>query len=81
MRKMPITFTFNNKKYKVNINNCVPGGGYVNVLTQYNAVERNGGELIRLYVMCNRLSREDGRIYALFYNVKTRQFDGHFTVN
>ena len=84
MRKMPIKFTFNNTKYKVNINDCVPGGGYVNVLTQYNPVYRKdnkNGDAIKIYVMCNRLSREDGRIYALFYNVNTRQFDGHFTVN
>jgi hypothetical protein len=84
MRKTPIKFTFNNTKYKVNINDSVPAGGYVNVLTQYNPVyiqDNKNGDAIKIYVMCNRQSREDGRIYALFYNVKTRQFDGHFTVN
>lgn len=84
MRKMPIKFTFNNKKYTAPINKYVPAEGYVSVLTKYPATlstDPKLGDAIKIYVECNRLSGEEGRIYALFYNLQTLQFDSNFTVN
>ncbi len=84
MRKTPIKFVFNNKKYSVPVNMYVPSKGYVNVLTQrpIKLVDTDKEQpAIMLYVMCNKLSMEPGRIYALFYNTVTKQFDSCFTVN
>ena len=86
LRKTPVKFTFNNKKYNVAVNNNVPACGYVNVLTNapYNAQLVNdevNGDAIKLYVECNLQSKQNGRIYALFYNINTKQFDGNFTIN
>ncbi len=84
MRKTPIKFVFNNKKYSVPVNMYVPSKGYVNVLTQHAAklVDEDKAEpAIMFYVMCNKLSLEPGRIYALFYNTVTKEFDSCFTVN
>jgi len=80
LRKKPVSFTFNNAKFTVAVNSNVPACGYVTVLTQYAAKLVEEG-IVRLYVVCNRLSGEDGRIYALFYNMRTGEFDGNFTVN
>ena len=86
LRKTPVKFTFNNKKYNVAVNDNVPACGYVNVLTdeRYTAQLVNdavNGDAIKIYVECNLQSRQHGRIYALFYNINTKQFDGYFTVN
>jgi hypothetical protein len=84
MRKSPVKFVCNNVKYSVAVNDCVPGGGYVNVLTQrpIKLVDTDTAEpAIMLYVLCNAKSYEPGRIYALFYNTVTKKFDGNFTVN
>lgn len=84
MRKSPVKFVCNNVKYNVAVNNCVPGNGYVTVLTQrpIKLVDTDTAEpAIMLYVLCNNKSNEHGRIYALFYNTVTKEFDGNFTVN
>lgn len=84
MRKSPVKFTYNNKTITAPVNYCVPGGGYVKVLTQYAAqlVDENTNDpAIKIYVECNLRSNEVGRVYALFYNLRTKQFDGNFTVN
>jgi hypothetical protein len=82
LRKTPIKFTFNNTKYNVPVNDMVPACGYVNVLTdeRYTAQLVNG-DAIKIYVECNLQSRQNGRIYALYYNINTKQFDGNFTIN
>ena len=79
MRKQPISFTFNNTKFTVPVNYCVPADGYVNVVKHTAKLVEQ--DVVCLYVICNRLSREAGRMYALFYNMRTRQFDGNYTVN
>ncbi len=84
MRKSPVKFVFNNKKYSAAVNKYVPGEGYVTVLAQYPAklVDADtDSPAIKIYVKCNMRSFEAGRIYALFYNTVTKQFDGNFTVN
>jgi hypothetical protein len=83
LRKAPIKFTFNNVKYNVAINNCVPAKGYVNVLAISPIIvdENTDNPAIRIYVQCNKRSQQPGRQYALFYNINKRQFDGNFTVN
>jgi hypothetical protein len=84
MRKTPVKFTFNNKIVTVPVNYCVPGKGFVNVLTQYSAELVDEGTTnpgIKIYVECNVRSTEPGRIYALFYNLRTKEFDGNYTVN
>ena len=84
MRKSPVKFVCNNVNYSVPVNYCVPGNGYVTVLTQrpIKLVDTDKAEpAIMLYVLCNNKSNEPGRIYALFYNTVTKEFDGNFTVN
>jgi len=84
LRKTPIKFTFNNKKYTVPVNKFVPACGYVNVLSEYPAEyvsDNKNGDAIQIYVMCNLQSKQNGRIYALYYNINTQQFDSNFTVN
>lgn len=84
MRKSPVKFVCNNVNYSVPVNYCVPGNGYVTVLTQrpIKLVDTDKAEpAVMLYVKCNAKSTEPGRIYALFYNLRTKQFDGNFTVN
>lgn len=84
MRKSPVKFAFNSRTITAPVNSCVPGGGYVKVLAQYGATlvdDNTCDPAIKIYVECNNLSGQAGRIYALFYNLRTKQFDGNFTVN
>ncbi len=83
MRKTPVKFTFNNQTIVAPVNHCVPGKGYVTVLAISPCLvdENTDSPAIRIYVECNMRSTEPGRQYALFYNTKTKQFDGNYTVN
>jgi hypothetical protein len=84
MRKSPVKFKFNDTTITAQVNSLVPGKGFVNVLAQYGAELVDEGTTnpgIKIYVECNAKSTEPGRIYALFYNLRTKQFDGNFTVN
>jgi len=79
-----LKFKHNNTTFVVPVNKCVPANGNVTVLAKFNTKvvdEGTANPAIMLYVKCNTKSREVGRIYALFYNLRTKQFDGHFTVN
>lgn len=83
LRKSPVKFTFNNVQYSIPVNNFVPAKGYVNVLAISPVLvdENTDNPAIRIFVQCNKNSQQNGRQYALFYNINKRQFDGNFTVN
>ena len=85
-RKSPVKFTYNNATIVAPVNDCVPACGFVTVLDEGEycpATQSNGMQAaVKLYVKVNkRGGAEHGRIYALFYNLVTQQFDGNFTVN
>lgn len=84
-RKSPVKFTYNNAVITAPVNYCVPACGFVTVLDageHVPATQQNPHPAVKIYVKVNKRGGwEHGRMYALFYNLVTKQFDGNYTVN